>query len=43
MLLYTVVNSAGYFAQRGEWLLVLMFATLFLLALGSIGRILSSL
>ncbi|HSM54543.1 MAG TPA: hypothetical protein VK879_00175 [Candidatus Sulfomarinibacteraceae bacterium] len=40
MLLYTVVNSAGYFAQQQEWLFVGMFAILLLLALFSIGLIL---
>ncbi len=28
MLGYTVVNSAGYFAQSGQWLFLVMFAIL---------------
>ena len=31
MLLYTVVNSAGYYGQLGEWAMVGMFAALTLL------------
>ena len=33
MLLYTVIVSPGYFAQRGEWPLVAMFGVLLLSAL----------
>jgi hypothetical protein len=33
MLLYTSINSAGYFAEHGEWGMVTMFAVLFLLTL----------
>lgn len=36
MLLYSVIVSPGYFAQRGEWPLVGMFAVLLLLALLSL-------
>jgi hypothetical protein len=36
MLLYTIVVSPGYFAQRGEWPLVGMFAVLLVLALVSL-------
>jgi hypothetical protein len=36
MLLYTVIVSPGYFADRGQWALVGMFAILLLLALVSI-------
>jgi hypothetical protein len=36
MLLYTVIVSPGYFAQKGQWAFVGMFAVLFLLALVSI-------
>jgi hypothetical protein len=36
MLLYTVVVSPGYFAQRREWPLVGMFAVLLVLALISL-------
>ena len=32
MLLYTVINSSGYYAQRGDWSFVTMFAILFVLA-----------
>ncbi len=28
MLLYSVINSPGYFAQRGQWIAVGMFAVL---------------
>ena len=33
MLLYSVINSPGYFAQRGQWLLVGLFAVLFFVAI----------
>ena len=33
MLIYTVINSAGYFAQLGEWPFVSMFALLLVGAL----------
>jgi peptidoglycan/LPS O-acetylase OafA/YrhL len=36
MLLYTVIVSPGYFAQRGEWPFVGMFAVLLVLAVVSI-------
>ena len=36
MLLYTLVASPGYFAQRQSWALVSMFAVLFALALASL-------
>lgn len=36
MLLYTVINSPGYFAQQGEWPLVAMFVVLLILALISL-------
>lgn len=32
MLLYAVVNSAGYFAQQGEWRMVGVFAVILVLA-----------
>lgn len=40
MLCYTVVNSAGYFAQAGDWGFVLMFAVLLYFALSNTLRIL---
>ncbi len=36
-LLYTVVKSCGYFAERKGWALVGMFALLFILAIASLG------
>jgi len=36
MLLYTMIVSPGYFAQRGQWPFVGMFAVLLILALVSI-------
>ena len=36
MLLYTVLNSAGYFAQRNVWSLVVMFAVLTVLDVASL-------
>lgn len=36
MLLYTVINSHGYFADQGEWPLVVMFAILLTLTLFSL-------
>jgi hypothetical protein len=34
-LLYTVINSAGYFAERGACAMVAMFAVLLVVAVGS--------
>lgn len=39
MLLYTLVNSPGYFAQRGQWALVGMFAVLLVLALAGLALV----
>ena len=39
MLLYTVVVSPGYFAQKREWPMVGMFAVLLILALVSLGLV----
>ena len=36
MLLYTVIVSPGYFAQKGQWAYVGMFAVIFVLAVVSI-------
>ena len=36
MLLYSVIASPGYFAQRGQWALVGLFALLLLLAAWSV-------
>jgi hypothetical protein len=33
MLLYTVINSAGYFAEQGVWAMVAMFGVLLVLTL----------
>lgn len=42
MLIYAVVNSAGYFMQLGRWPLVVMFAVLFLLTVLSVGKVVRS-
>jgi hypothetical protein len=42
MLLYTVIVSPGYFAQKREWPMVAMFAVLLVLALVSLGLVLSA-
>lgn len=39
MVIYSVVNNAGYFIQLGEWPLVFMFAVLLLLAVVSISKV----
>ena len=36
MLLYTLIVSPGYFAEKGQWAFVGMFAVVFLLALLSV-------
>jgi len=36
MLLYTVIVSPGYFAEKGQWAFVAMFAALLVLALVSL-------
>ena len=40
MLVYTVIVSPGYFAQQGQWPLVVMFGILLVLAVGSIRNLL---
>ena len=42
MLIYTLVQSPGYFAQQGAWALVVMFAVLLVLAAFSATRLLRS-
>jgi hypothetical protein len=39
MLLYTVIVSPGYFAEKGQWAFVGMFAVLLVLALVSIALV----
>ena len=39
MLLYAVINSAGYFIQFGQWPFVAMLALLFLLTVVSVGKV----
>ena len=36
MLIYTVINSPGYFAQQGQWSMVGMFSVILILAIVSI-------
>lgn len=36
MLIYTAINSSGYFAEQGDWPPVFVFALLLLLALASV-------
>jgi hypothetical protein len=33
MVIYSSINSAGYFAQSGQWVFVVMFAVLIVLAI----------
>lgn len=33
MLLYTIINSAGYFAEQGVWIMVGLFGVLLILTL----------
>jgi hypothetical protein len=40
MLLYSLVNSPGYFAQLGQWRVVGVFALMLVLALVSVGLVL---
>ena len=42
MLIYTVMNSPGYFAQQGQWAPVAMFGLLLALALVSLGLVLAT-
>jgi hypothetical protein len=39
MLLYTIIVSPGYFADRGQWAFVGMFAVLLVLALASLALV----
>ena len=39
MVIYAMINSAGYFAQSGDWIFVAMFAILLVLAAISIYRV----
>ncbi len=43
MLLYTLINSPGYFAQKGQWPMVMLFVVLFILALLSLYELFSGL
>jgi hypothetical protein len=43
MLVYTSINSAGYFAQRGQWLVVMMFGGILILAFASLYQLFNSL
>jgi len=36
MLVYTVINSPGYYAQRSEWAFVVMFGIILIVAIASI-------
>ena len=36
MLVYTTINSSGYFAQKGEWRMVGVFGLLFMLCIISL-------
>lgn len=38
MMIYSVINSPGYFIQRGEWPLVAMFILLLVLGLIAVVR-----
>jgi hypothetical protein len=42
MLIYSVIASPGYFAQQGQWALVIMFAVLLVLAVASVYTIAES-
>ncbi len=42
MLIYTVINSSGYFAELGDWPPVFVFALLLLLALVGVRPLLST-
>ncbi len=42
MLIYAVVNSAGYFVQLGQWPFVIMFGILFFLTVLSVGKVVRS-
>jgi CHASE2 domain-containing sensor protein len=42
MVIYAMVNSAGYFAQSGDWVFVAMFGVLLVLAGISVYRVLNS-
>lgn len=41
MLIYTVINSPGYFAQQRKWLMVGMFALILALAIVSVVLVLT--
>ena len=40
MVIYAMVNSAGYFAQSGDWIFVIMFGVLLALASASVYQVL---
>lgn len=42
MLIYAVINSAGYFIQLGQWPFVVMFAALLFLTVVSVGKVVRS-
>lgn len=39
MLVYAAINAAGYFAQLGQWTLVVLFAAVVAFALSAVARL----
>lgn len=42
MLIYSVINSAGYFTQQGEWIFLIMFFAIIVFSLISVLKLLKA-
>jgi len=41
MLIYSVINSSGYFAKLGQWIFILMFLVILILSMVSVLKLLN--
>jgi|SRR6056297_124827 len=41
MLIYSAINSTGYFVQQGQWLFIIMFVAILVLSLASVHKLLN--
>ena len=41
MLIYSVINSSGYFVQQGQWIFIIMFVAILVLSLASVHKLLN--
>ena len=41
MLIYSAINSTGYFFQQGQWIFIIMFVAILVLSLASVHKLLN--